>query len=114
MPKKKRPVTHVVNLSLPQSRDKTINQLYRLLRNRVRHKSNVDRSAQGKRAELLIIEFAHKAVDIPTGVLVKEASFILIVDDGGKEVGFTAEVDSVLGTGTLYVFKTGKAYVEED
>ncbi len=114
MGKKKRPVIHAVNLSLPQSRDKTVDQLYRLLRNRVRHKSNVDRSAQGKRAELLIIEFAHKAVDIPTGVLVKGASFILIVDDNEKEVGFSAEVDSVLGTGTLYVFKTGKAYVQED
>ncbi|MFZ3232422.1 MAG: hypothetical protein WA194_02655 [Patescibacteria group bacterium] len=114
MGKKKRPVIHAVNLSLPQSRDKSIDQLYRLLRNRVRHKSNVDRSAQGKRAELLIIEFAHKAVDIPTGVLVKRNSFIRIVDDDTKEAGFMAEVDSVLGTGILYVFKTGRAYVEED
>ncbi len=114
MAKTKRPVIHAVNLSLPQSRDKTTEKLYRLLRGRVRSKSNADRSDQGKRASLLIIEFAHKAVDIPTGVLVKRNSFIRIVDDNTKEVGFMADVDSVLGTGTLYVFKTGKAYVQEN
>lgn len=114
MAKNKRPVIHAVNLSLPQSRDKSISDLYRLLRGRVKEKSDSDRSEHGKRAPLLIIEFAHKAVDIPTGVLVRRGSFAATVDETGKETSFSAKIDSVLGTGTLFVFKTGKAYVQED
>ena len=113
MPKKKRPVTHVVNLSLPQSRDKTIDKLYRLLRNRTREKSQKDRSDVGIPAELLVIEFVVRGIARPTGVSVIQGTFVPLVEQG-KEMGFTAKIDSVLGTGTLRVFKTGKAYVEED
>lgn len=113
MGKKKRPVTHVVNLSLPQSRDKTVDQLYLLLRNRTRDKSRTDRSDVGIRAELLVIEFVVRGIARPTGVSVIQGSFVTLVEQG-KEMGFTAKIDSVLGTGTLRVFKTGEAYVEED
>ena len=113
MGKKKRPVTHVVNLSLPQSRDKTVDQLYRLLRNRTRDKSRTDRSDVGIRAPQLVIEFVVRGIPRQTGVLVEQGSFVPLTEKG-EEMGFTARIDSILGTGTLYVFKTGKAYVEED
>lgn len=112
MGKKKRPVTYAVNLSLPQSRDKSVDVLYRLLRNRTRHKSRTDRSDVGIRAELLVIEFVVRGIARPTGVLVEQGSFETIVENG-VEMGFKAKVDSILGIGVLRVFKTGTAYVEE-
>ncbi len=112
MSKKKRPVTHAVNLSLPQSRDKSVDRLYRLLRNRTRDKSRTDRSDMGVRAELLVIEFVVRGIARPTGVLVEQGSFKTIVEKG-VEMGFEAKVDSILGIGILHVFKTGNAYVEE-
>lgn len=112
MGKKKRPATYAVNLSLPQSRDKTTEALYRLLRDRTRHKSRTDRSDVGIRAELLVIEFVVRGIARPTGVLVEQGSFKTIVEKG-VEMGFEAKVDSILGIGVLRVFKTGNAYVEE-
>lgn len=111
---KKRNRTHTVHLHLPQSKGKPIETLYRSLRGRAFRKARDDRSDRGKKAPLLILEFAHKAVDMQMGVLVKRGTFLAFSDEAMKEQGFTVRIDSILGEGTLHVFTNGKAYVEED
>lgn len=100
-----------VDMSLPQSRGKSIDTLYRLFRNRVAKKS-AERDDEVMNPTQLILAFPGLKIDTQMGVVVSRDSFVPTMRHD-KEIGFSAHIESVFGTYWLYVFKKGKAYLEK-
>lgn len=102
----------IVDMHLPQSKGKTLHELYGLFRKRVTRKSAEDQSEKAIDPVQLILSFPHPLIDTQMGVVVTGDTFAPIIQRH-KEVGFQAQIESVFGKYNLFVYKRGKAYLEK-
>lgn len=96
---------------LPQSIGKDTYTLYALFKARTQKKSIENRSNVAKNPVAMILNFNHPKIDTQMGVLVKKDSF-KVISENDIEVGFKAKVGCAFGNFTLYVYSSGKAYLQ--
>lgn len=109
-----------VDMHLPQSKGKSVTQLYQLFRKRAREKSADNREVDAIQPVQMILSFTGVRMNPQMGFVVEAGSFDQIFSQhpGASkkhEVGFTVVVKTILETRhRLYVYKTGKAFMVEE